>query len=88
MNVKCNDCHAVGEAKTNSRQQVRCAACYSLNVEPLPAAPEPIVTGAQAPGRIPPGWSSQDAAAAFPVPAETSNEPAKPRRKRGAHDGA
>lgn len=46
MNVKCNDCHAVGEAKTNNRGQTRCAYCYSLNVEPLPATPEPIVPAA------------------------------------------
>lgn len=85
MNVKCNDCHAVGEAKTNSRGQTRCASCYSLNIAPLPAAPEPVGPEAKVPGQIPTGWSSQDAAAETSrVPAETPDEPVKARRKRGA----
>jgi hypothetical protein len=69
MNVTCNDCHAVGEAKTNSRNQVRCAACYSLNVEPLPAAP------------VAPRPPEPDVPAE--TPDEPAAEPAKTRRKRG-----
>ena len=43
MKVKCNECGHEGEAKTNSRGETRCEACYSVNVEAVAEVVPPVV---------------------------------------------